>query len=246
VNKQLVRLIEIYSERGFTSIDNFNSYQNTNSIVNFLCDKGHICNTKARYVLYENTGCKTCQYIKKQSLKDLNIELKFTKICSSCNEEKGKSSFGKLSSTYDGLRNICKLCRRKTTIIESVENKKKRSNSSFKYFKNNPFKSLYSRCLSSTNKKGFTEFNIDSTFLEELFIRQSGKCYWSGIKMCKDSVGLGKLNTISVDRIDCNIGYTKSNVVLACKFINLGRSNTDKDIFKSFLLENFKINNLLK
>lgn len=245
-SEQIKKIIEIFESKGFIK-NNFDDYENTKSSISFTCDKGHDCLTKVRYILYDDVGCKTCQYENKKSI--LNIELTETvfKICNSCNEKKYRYCYGKLASSIDGLRPTCKLCRRKKHLSKCNDSdfRKMREEKSLKYFKNNPFKSLYSRCLSSTNKKGFTEFNIDADFLEELFIRQSGKCYWSGIKMCKDSVGLGKLNTISVDRIDCNIGYTKSNVVLACKFINLGRGNTDKDIFKSFLLENFKINNLL-
>lgn len=241
MNKQLHKLVEIYKERGFKSIDDFIDYQNTNSYINFLCDKGHVCKTKARYVLYEKTGCKTCQYENKKSILNVNLEESNQKICNYCNIKKNKTCFGKLSKSSDGLRNTCKLCRRKKTYTDSIEIKKIRSHKSLNYCKNNPFKTLYSRCKSSTNKKGFLDFDIDAIFLEELYIKQLGKCYWSGIEMCKDSVGLGKLNTISVDRIDCNIGYTRDNVVLSCKFINLGRGNANKDEFKEFLVEKLNL-----
>jgi hypothetical protein len=89
-SNQLKRLVEILELRGFVK-NEFDDYKNTMSLITFICDKGHVCKTKARYLLYGNVGCKTCQYDKKKSI--LNIELKNTtyKICNSCNEKKVKA-----------------------------------------------------------------------------------------------------------------------------------------------------------
>ena len=244
---QLNKLREIFELKGFKSTDEFESYKNTNSTIYFTCDKGHFCETKARYVLYGNSGCKTCQYEIKKSI--LNIDLKETefKICNSCHEKKSRTKFGKLNSSVDGLRNTCKLCRRKKTSSESLEIKKERSAKSLKYFKNKPFRVMLSRCKSNHNKKGMIDFDLTEEFLSELYEKQKGKCFWSGIDLSIDNVGLSKLNSLSVDRIDSSIGYTKNNIVLCCKFYNLGKGNTDKDYFINFLIENgLKISDNLK
>lgn len=55
------------------------------------------------------------------------------------------------------------------------------------------------------------------------------------------NVGLNKLDTISVDRLDGNIGYIKENVVLSSKFFNLGRNDVNKDEFSIFIKDNLKI-----
>ena len=51
-NKQKNNLIEIFKYRGFISNDNFESYINTNSQISFLCNKGHLCETAARWQSY--------------------------------------------------------------------------------------------------------------------------------------------------------------------------------------------------
>lgn len=246
MNLQVKKMIDIFEERGFISIDNFNDYKNIKSIVNFKCDKGHVCSTKARYILYDNVGCKTCQYDNK--LRILNSELSITgrKMCNYCEKEKNKSEFGILKRSHDGLRGTCKECRRRIDMSIDDSTKIKRKESSYKYYANNPYRVLVSRSRSSMKKKGFLEFDIDAEYLEELYIKQDGKCYWSGIDMCNKSVGLGNLDTISIDRLNCDVGYIKENIVLVCKFINLGRGNSDMGYFRDFLIENFKVNKNLK
>ena len=82
------------------------------------------------------------------------------------------------------------------------------------------------------------EFNINEEFLRDLYYRQNGKCYWSNIDLPLDNVGLGELNAISIDRLDCTIGYVQDNVVISSKFYNLGRGNMNVDDFRNFLIDN--------
>ncbi len=236
-NKQKNNLIEIFKYRGFISNDNFESYINTNSQISFLCNKGHLCETAARYVLYGNVGCKTCQYDNKKTFLNVNLKDTDDKICNSCNEQKKRSCFGKLKSSEDGLRNTCKLCRRKKEELNHL-GKIKRKESSLKYCIERPFSALLSRCKTNQNKKGFINFDITEEFLKDLYSKQNGKCFWSDLEMPIDNFGLGELNAISVDRVDSSVGYTKNNIVLCCKFYNLGKGNMDMYNFVKFLKEN--------
>lgn len=61
------------------------------------------------------------------------------------------------------------------------------------------------------------EFNIDADYLEELWNKQNGLCYYSGIPMLKDRSGK---YTLSIDRLDSSIGYTKLNIVLCTTISN--------------------------
>lgn len=51
---------------------------------------------------------------------------------------------------------------------------------------------------------------------------QGGLCAYSGMKM---SLGANKPTSVSVERVNNNIGYTKENTVLICKAVNSMKSN---------------------
>ena len=138
------------------------------------------------------------------------------------------------------MRQTCKLCRRKKHLskCDDITFIKSREEKSLKYFKEKPFRVLLSRCKGNHNKKGMIEFNINEEFLRDLYYRQNGKCYWSNIDLPLDNVGLGELNAISIDRLDCTIGYVQDNVVISSKFYNLGRGNMNVDDFRNFLIDN--------
>ena len=236
-NKQIEKLIDILNSKYFIK-NNYDDYENTQSIISFICDKGHNCSTRAKNLLYGNVGCKKCQYDKVRNVIDIDLEEKNLKKCNLCKEDKNKSSFGLLKSSYDGLRDVCKLCRRKKTLTEDCNLKKDRSLKSLKYFRDKPFRALISRCKSNNNKKGMIVFDITEEFLKELYSKQNGKCYWSDMDLPLDNLGLGELNAISIDRLDCNLGYIQSNVVISSKFYNIGRGNMNADDFKKFLIDN--------
>ena len=69
-------------------------------------------------------------------------------------------------------------------------------------------------------KKGLN-FDLTPEYLMELYKKQKGVCYYSGIKMEIAIKGyIDNTNTLSVDRVDSSRGYTKDNVVLCCDSIN--------------------------
>jgi hypothetical protein len=57
---------------------------------------------------------------------------------------------------------------------------------------------------------------------------QSNICAYSGRLMTLDA---GKLNTVSIERIDSNIGYTPENTILVCQAINRMKSDFEFDDF---------------
>jgi hypothetical protein len=78
------------------------------------------------------------------------------------------------------------------------------------------------------------EADIDGAFVLELFERQGGRCYWLGVPLIPSTDKRGSQRP-SLDRVDCSRGYTKDNVVLACKFANIGRQDVPADKFLEFL-----------
>jgi hypothetical protein len=53
-------------------------------------------------------------------------------------------------------------------------------------------------------------------------------CYYTGIALTNKR---NLPNTLSLDRIDSNKGYTKNNVVFCCAKINIMKSDMDVDEF---------------
>jgi len=69
------------------------------------------------------------------------------------------------------------------------------------------------------------EFSIDAELLHELWRKQGGRCALSGLIMTHHRDGQGRKDfNASIDRINGAIGYTSTNVQLACLRANLMRS----------------------
>ena len=60
---------------------------------------------------------------------------------------------------------------------------------------------------------------IDEKYIIDLYKKQNGLCYYTGIKMELISTNENK-KVVSVDRVDSTQGYLKSNVVLCCWVVN--------------------------
>jgi hypothetical protein len=63
---------------------------------------------------------------------------------------------------------------------------------------------------------GAGEHNLTLVYLEELWQKQSGRCYYSDIEMQYNKNEW----KISLERIDTSKGYTQDNVVLCCLEFN--------------------------
>lgn len=84
---------------------------------------------------------------------------------------------------------------------------------------------LLSRRLATTiqtAKRKKLEVTIDLDFIKDLLVKQDHKCYISKIPLSLES---NSPYSISFDRIDSSKGYTKDNVGLVVKFINVAKSN---------------------
>lgn len=77
------------------------------------------------------------------------------------------------------------------------------------------------------------EPTISGLFLQDLFRRQGGVCYWSG---CPLSLMTRSPFRVSVDRLQASRGYEEDNVVLCCWFMNRARSDLSCDDFRSVML----------
>ncbi len=84
-------------------------------------------------------------------------------------------------------------------------------------------------------------FELDAEFLWELFLKQERKCYLTGVELFFSTrSGAGDGNA-SLDRIDSNLGYVKSNVAWVEKTVNRIKSDLTLEEFKricSLITEN--------
>lgn len=78
------------------------------------------------------------------------------------------------------------------------------------------------------------ETDISKDWLYEQFIRQDGRCFYTGVKMIKTEEKR-YLFKPSLERVDCAKPYTIDNCVLVCLGANLGRNDLPLDEYLAFL-----------
>jgi len=140
------------------------------------------------------------------------------KLCFCCKNEKPISLFFKSKNTKDGLHSWCKDCCK-------IANQKTRNkvNSSLE---KRAVVFLQNARKSSIKRKQI--FDLVTQDIIAMWDDQDGMCVYSGRKMTLEP---NRLNTISIERIDSNEGYTKGNTILVCQAINRMKSD--------FLFEDF-------
>ena len=75
------------------------------------------------------------------------------------------------------------------------------------------------------------EFSITPKDISELYEKQNHLCALSGIDLSIDLTKKLQQQNLSVDRIDSNIGYTKDNIQLVDKRINMMKGTLDNEEF---------------
>lgn len=73
------------------------------------------------------------------------------------------------------------------------------------------------------------EITVDD--VADLYEEQEGKCALTGWSIGFPEVGHSQLSTVSIDRIDSSIGYTKSNIQLVDKRVNMMKQSYDQNTF---------------
>lgn len=79
-------------------------------------------------------------------------------------------------------------------------------------------------------RKGI-EFNLSPDYLLELYHKQNGKCFYSGLDMEISLKNEQNSKTLSIDRIDSNKGYTAGNVVLCGNVFNVMKMQMSSNEF---------------
>ena len=153
-----------------------------------------------------------------------------TKLCVICNTEKNVNDFYK---SQRGRK--CKTC---VLNITRSYKRKKRESLEFKKLESIKQKErrvrLWQNTLIHDSKHRKIENTLTVDDINEMFKNQNGLCYWFRIPLVPSSKGKHPQQP-SLDRLDRNKGYTKNNVVLCCYSANIGRNETELDIWVDFL-----------
>lgn len=142
------------------------------------------------------------------------------KTCFKCKETKVTSLFFKHHQTSDGFHSWCKSCCK-----EGSNKSKVKLNSTIE-----GRATVFLRNAKKSAEKRNQEFSLDIKDITEFWNLQNGICPYTGRQMTLEA---GKLNTVSIERIDSKIGYTKSNTILVCQAINRMKSDFKFEDFYS-------------
>ncbi len=99
---------------------------------------------------------------------------------------------------------------------------------------NRVYQRIVDNARSRSGKRG-SEFLIDVQTVKRMIDEQNGKCAVSGIRFDVDFHDKGKFSYnpygISIDRINCQEGYTPKNVRLVLTAVNFAMNEWGEDIF---------------
>ena len=165
------------------------------------------------------------------------------KYCYACKTYKLLNEFYKHKGKKDGLSDECKICK---NILKKQYHKNIKSNPFIKMKDGTPnwAYNLEYKIL-KTNKR--SKINCTSLITKydiiEKFINQNGQCYYTGLIM--DLENHRTPLSISVDRVDSKLPYSKDNTVLCCLSANLGKNMFTEEEYINFitLTKNKIINN---
>ena len=186
--------------------------------------------THEKTILFKRnkTICRSCQEKEVIILKNIH------KPCTNCGETR--------SDKFTGKKRYCNTCvieipKKKYAKVKNPEEYKTQAreryknsdeakaavkNQTRKWQKDNPIRYKLHMCKSRAKQKGFG-FDLDLEFIENLFIEQKNTCYYSGVHINE--------NSFSIDRVNCDHGYVKDNVILCCSDANIARNNLTQEEF---------------
>lgn len=143
------------------------------------------------------------------------------KVCFKCKEESSYEFFFKHSQTPDGYHSWCKKC--------CTEGNIKSRNKQNSTIKGRARVFLLNAKRAALKRK--QDFSLEIKDIVDCWNEQSQICAYSGRQM---TLLAGQLNTVSIERINSSIGYTKDNTILVCQAINRMKSDFEFDDFYNF------------
>lgn len=152
------------------------------------------------------------------------------KKCNKCKITKDEKDFYRPNRS-----SICKECH--LTITREYKRKKRqdvefRDNESLKQKERRV--RMWQNTLLHDCKHRKLVVDIDIDYINDLFEKQNGKCYWFGVNLIP-SPNKKHPQQPSLDRLNNELGYIKGNVVLSCYSANIGRNDNQYNVWKEFI-----------
>lgn len=208
---------------------------------------------KQYHVMCESCGHTTQRLVNKlKTLHRCPSIIDGTKYCYKCQTRKQLEFFHKDSTVSGGYSKVCKECYaervgvvnygykpvNRRTIKKSRTMVRSTKKDGLEVFLNKRQQSLKHR----HKNKNMLEYNLPEGYLLELYKKQNGKCYYSGLQLDYKSPKLSPFS-ISVDKLDPQNGYTVGNLVLCTHSMNSMKLNMTLGEFKEYLVS---INDYIK
>jgi len=152
------------------------------------------------------------------------------KKCSVCNIEKSLDSFYKSQRGTKCIDCTLKVTREYKRKIRLDINFRKEEGKKQKERRIR----LWQNTLINDSKRRGIENNLTVEIINNIYEKQKGLCYWFNIPLIPTHTKKHPQQP-SIDRLDRNKGYTEDNIVLCCYSANIGRNETDLDIWLDFL-----------
>lgn len=145
------------------------------------------------------------------------------KTCSKCKETKELTEFNRDRTKKLGVSSQCKLCASSTSSAYYRANGKPRPRNITSYSHGHitdEQRKLLSKlrvlCTKAHGRKKH-EYDLTYEYLKGIYDGQKGLCAYSDLPL---SLEANQFNTISLDRINSQLGYIKGNVQLVCAMVN--------------------------
>ena len=142
------------------------------------------------------------------------------KLCGYCGIIKKIENFYKHSGTADGHHTWCNIC--------CNQGNKRFLEKSYSSFEKRIKRTFGSSKASAIKRKIYFDIKIEDVV--SIWKKQKELCYYTGVKMTIQPVNN---NTVSIERINSEVGYVKDNIVLVCHIVNIMKSDFDVDYFFS-------------
>jgi len=154
------------------------------------------------------------------------------KKCFKCKKRKDVEEFSKNKSNSDGYQKVCKICFSNYDCVKKGYVKKDYNNkNSLQHYFNNKLSDLRKKCEIKN-----VPFDLKKGDLLEKYELQNGKCYYTDIDI-NHNIGKFDYNSISIERLTPEKGYTKDNIVLCSFSVNSFKGMMNENEFKKYLNE---------